>query len=166
MNTSRQTALERVIAELGHSFEGEIRIGGNYLSVVRDGNTAYVSGQIPRVGDQVVVTGRVGTDVSLARAQDAARICAIRALVLLRQSFGSLDAIAQVLRVGVFVKSAEGFTRQSEVADAASDLLQTVLGSAGAHARTSVGVFELPKGAAVELEMVVRTSAGEAPHAG
>jgi enamine deaminase RidA (YjgF/YER057c/UK114 family) len=156
---SRQATLDRLIAGLGHDFGGAIRIGGNYQSVVRDGSTCYVSGQVPRVGERVMVIGRVGADVGLAQAREAAQICAIRALLLLRQSLGSLDAIAQVLRVGVFVKSADGFTQQSEVADAASELLQAVLGpAAGAHARTSVGVYELPKGAAVELEMVVRAA--------
>ena len=158
MQTTRQARLEQAIAQLGYSFEGEIRIGGDYVSVMRGGRTAYVSGQVPRVGSIVVVTGRVGADVSLQDAQRGARVCAIRALLLLRQSLGSLDAIEQVLRVGVYVKSAEGFTQQSEVADAASALLKDVLGPAGAHTRTSVGVYELPKGAAVELEMTLRTT--------
>ena len=161
MHITRQARLQQAIAKLGYSFEGEIRIGGDYVPVVRDGRTAYVSGQVPRVGSTVVVTGRVGTDVSLADAQRGAQVCAIRALLLLEQALGSLEAIGQVLRVGVYVKSAEGFTQQSEVADAASALLKDVLGPAGAHTRTSVGVYELPKGAAVELEMTVRTT--EAP---
>ena len=158
MPASRQARLDHVIAQLGYSFEGEIRIGGDYVSVVRSGRTAYVSGQVPRVGTTVVVTGRVGADVSLQDAQRGAQVCAIRALLLLRQSLGTLDAIEQVLRVGVYVKSAEGFTQQSEVADAASALLKEVLGPAGAHSRTAVGVYELPKNAAVEVEMTVRTT--------
>ena len=158
MQTTRQARLQQAIAQLGYSFEGEIRIGGDYVPVVRGGRTAYVSGQVPRVGTTVVVTGRVGADVSLADAQRGAKVCAIRALLLLEQALGSLDAIRQVLRVGVYVKSADGFTQQSEVADAASALLKEVLGPAGAHTRTSVGVQELPKGAAVELEMTVRTT--------
>jgi enamine deaminase RidA (YjgF/YER057c/UK114 family) len=153
--STRQDALEAVIRRLGHSFEGEIRIGGNYLSVVREGGVAYVSGQVPRVGDSVVVTGRAGADVTLAQCRHAAEICAVRALLLLRQSLGSLDAVKQVLRVGVFTQCAPDFTQLSEVADAASDLLHDVLGDAGRHARTSVGVYQLPKNASVELEMVV-----------
>jgi enamine deaminase RidA (YjgF/YER057c/UK114 family) len=151
--TSRDAALQSAIARTGFAFEGVIKIGGNYVPVVVEAGTAYVSGQVPRVGDSVVVTGRVGAAVSLAQAQQAARVCAIRALLLLRQRLGNLEAIGQVLRVGVYVQSAESFTQQSEVADAASDLLVQVLGEAGRHTRTSVGVYQLPKNASVELEL-------------
>jgi len=157
MQEPREAALQRSIDSLGHDFSGPLRQGGDYVPVQRDGCTAYVSGQVPRVGQTVVVTGRVGAEVSLEQARHAARVCAVRSLLLLREALGGLDAIQQVLRVGVFVKSAEGFSQQSEVADAASVLLKEVLGDAGSHARTAVGVYELPKNAAVELEMVVRT---------
>ena len=157
--SSRQAALDSIIQTLGYSFEGDIRIGGNYVSVVQDNQVAYVSGQIPRVGDTVVVTGRVGADVTLAQARVAAQVCVVRALRLLTQSLGSLDGIGRVLRINVFVQSAPDFTQQSEVADAASDLLHAVLGQAGQHARTSVGVYQLPKNAAVEVDMMVSTHA-------
>ena len=159
LSSSRQAALDSIIQTLGYSFEGPIRIGGNYVPVVQDQQLAYVSGQIPRVGDTVVVTGRVGADVTLARARLAAQLCVIRALRLLAQSLGSLDGIGRVLRIHVFVQSAPDFTQQSEVADAASDLLHAVLGQAGEHTRTSVGVYQLPKNAAVEVDMVVSTHA-------
>jgi len=148
---ARFTALEH---SLGHSFAGEIKIGGNYVSTVRHGDQVFVSGQIPRVGDEVVVRGRVGTEVSLAEAQQAARICTMRALALLAQSLGTLDAIEQVLRITVFVQSAEGFTQQSEVADGATEVLHAVLGEAGRPTRTSVGVYQLPKNAAVEIDLI------------
>jgi enamine deaminase RidA (YjgF/YER057c/UK114 family) len=151
---SADARLAETASRLGYSFEGEIQAGGNYVPVVRDGNTAYVSGQVPRVGSTVVVTGRVGEAVSLEQAQLAARICAMRALVLLQRDLGSLGKVRRILRVGVFTQSAANFTRQSEVADAASDLLHFVLGEAGRHARTSVGVQQLPKDASVELELV------------
>ena len=141
-------------ATLGHAFDGEIRVGGNYVSVVRDGTTLYVSGQVPRVGSEVVVMGSVGGDVSLAQAQGAARICAMRALAILQRELGSLDKVRQVLRITVFVQSASGFTQQSEVADGASELLHAVLGERGRHARTSVGVFQLPKNASVEIDFI------------
>ena len=154
MEDSRDARFAAQEAALGYSFEGEIKIGGNYVSTLRHGDTVYVSGQVPRVGSTVVVTGRAGADVSLAQAQLAARVCAMRALVLLRQSLGSLDRIAQILRVTVYTQSAADFTQQSEVADAASELLHTVLGAAGTHTRTSVGVAQLPKNAAVELDLI------------
>jgi enamine deaminase RidA (YjgF/YER057c/UK114 family) len=159
MEDSRDTRFAAVQAELGYSFDGEIKIGGNYVSVVRHGDQVFVSGQIPRVGNTVVVTGRVGAEVSLAQAQVAARVCAMRALVLLRQSLGSLDRIQQILRVTVYTQSALDFTQQSEVADAASELLHVVLGAAGTHTRTSVGVAQLPKNASVELDLIAATTA-------
>lgn len=159
LSSSRQAALDSIIQSLGYSFEGPIRMGGNYVPVVQHQQLAYVSGQIPRVGDTVVVTGRVGADVTLAQARLAAQLCVVRALRLLAQSLGSLDGIGRVLRIQVFVQSAPDFTQQSEVADAASDLLHAVLGQAGEHTRTSVGVYQLPKNAAVEVDMVVSTHA-------
>lgn len=153
--TTRQSKFQSIADELGYSFEGEIKIGGNYTSVVRHGDTAYVSGQIPRVGSTVVVTGKAGLDVSLADAQLAAKVCAMRALAILAQNLESLDAISQALRMTVYVQSSKDFTQQSEVSDAASSVLYAVLGEAGVHTRTSVGVAQLPKNAAVELDLIV-----------
>ena len=156
--TTRDAHLAQCIAATGYSFDGPILIGGDYVPVQHDGDLAHVSGQVPRVGQQVVVTGRVGEATSLEDAKKAARVCAIRAILLLRQQLGSLERVRQVLRVGVFVQSAADFTQQSEVADAASALIKAVFGEAGGHARTSVGVFQLPRNASVELEMTVRTA--------
>jgi enamine deaminase RidA (YjgF/YER057c/UK114 family) len=155
MNRSRDELFQQVAKELGHSFEGEIRIGGNYVSIVENGGEAYISGQVPRVGDKVVVTGRVGADVSLEQARHAAKICAMRALAILRQSPGGLDRIRKILRITVYVQSAADFTQHSEVADAASEVLYSIFAGAGVHTRTSVGVYQLPKNASVELDMIV-----------
>jgi enamine deaminase RidA (YjgF/YER057c/UK114 family) len=155
MNRSKDELFQQVAKELGHSFEGEIRIGGNYVSIVENGGEAYISGQVPRVGDKVVVTGRVGADVSLEQARHAAKICAMRALAILRQSPGGLDRIRKILRITVYVQSAADFTQHSEVADAASEVLYSIFAEAGVHTRTSVGVYQLPKNASVELDMIV-----------
>jgi enamine deaminase RidA (YjgF/YER057c/UK114 family) len=141
-------------ASLGYSFDGEIKIGGNYVPLVRDGNHVYLSGQIPRIEDRIVVTGAAGRDASLAQAQVAARICAMRALALLQRHLGTLERVRAVPRVTVYVQSDQSFTRQSEVSDGASEVLFRVLGQAGAHTRTSVGVFQLPKNATVELDLI------------
>jgi enamine deaminase RidA (YjgF/YER057c/UK114 family) len=154
MTESRASRFAAIEATLGHSFEGEIKIGGNYVSVVRHADQVFVSGQIPRVGNDVVVTGKVGAQVSVAQAQVAAKICTMRALALLRQTLGSLDGVSRILRVTVFIQSAPGFNQQSEVADGASEVLHAVLGEAGVHTRTSVGVAELPKNAAVEIDLI------------
>lgn len=142
--------------ELGHRFDGEIKIGGNYSPVVRDGQQLFVSGQIPRVGDEVLYVGMVGAGIDLASARTAAAICAMRALAFVQRAAGSLDAVRAVARITVYVRSAPDFTQQSEVADGASDLIARVLGPVGAHTRTSVGVLQLPKGAAVELDLIAR----------
>ncbi|WP_019139981.1 RidA family protein [Noviherbaspirillum massiliense] len=152
---SREEAFQQVARELGHSFDGEMRTGGNYVPAVEHGDEVYVSGQIPRVGDMVVVTGRVGKDVSLEQGRHAAKICAMRALAILRQTLGNLDRIRKVLRITVYVQCAEDFTQQSEVADGASEVLHAVLSSAGRPTRTSVGVYQLPKNAPVEIDMIV-----------
>jgi len=158
---SRDARWMNEAAQLGHAFDGEIRIGGNYTPVVQDGRHVYVSGQIPRVGDAVVVTGAAGGAATLAQAQHAARVCVMRALALLQRHLGSLDRVVGVPRMTVYVQSAAGFTQQSEVADAASDILLRVLDVAARHARTSVGVAQLPKDATVELDLVAAVDADE-----
>ena len=140
----------------GLHFDGEIKIGGNYVPWVRDGHLLYLSGQIPRVGDTVVVTGAAGDAVTLEQAQHAAQVCVMRALALIKKALGSLSQVQSVPRMTVYVQSTDSFTQQSEVADGASALLFAVLGSeAGAHTRTSVGVRQLPKNATVEIDFIV-----------
>jgi enamine deaminase RidA (YjgF/YER057c/UK114 family) len=139
---------------LGYDFDGEIKIGGNYVPLVRHEDQIYISGQIPRVGDTVLVTGRAGADVTLEQAQLGAKISALRAIALLQRSLGSLDKIKRVLRMTLFVQCTDSFTQQSEVADGASELLFFVLGEAGAHTRSSVGVYQLPKNATVEMDLI------------
>lgn len=144
------------VSLLGYSFDGEIKIGGNYTPLVRDGNQIFVSGQIPRVGNTVVVVGPAGTEVSLVQARLAARICVMRALALLQRSIGSLQHIKAIPRITVYVQSVQTFTEQSEVADGASETLLAILGPAGQHSRTSVGVAQLPKNATVEIDLIAR----------
>lgn len=151
---STDLRFKQAAEELGYSFDGEIKIGGNYVALIRHDNHIYISGQIPRVGDEVVVTGRAGADVSLEQAQKGAKISAMRALALLQRNLGSLDLVKRILRISLFVQCTEDFTLQSEVADAASALLLFVLGDAGAHTRTSIGAYQLPKNATVELDLI------------
>jgi enamine deaminase RidA (YjgF/YER057c/UK114 family) len=155
MTSSRTELLQQHAQAEGLDIAAELRLGGRYTPVVVHGGVAYVSGQVPRVGQDVVVQGHAGREATLAQAQRAARIGALRGLIILHQQLGGLDAVLQVLRVSVFVQSAPGFSQQSEVADAASDLIVAVLGPAGVHSRTSVGVAQLPKNATVEVELTV-----------
>lgn len=140
--------------QLGCVLDGDIKIGGSYTPVIADGHVLYVSGQVPRVGEELRVTGRVGSEVALDQAQLAAKICVLRALAFLQRQLGSLEQIRQILRLTVYVQCADNFTQHSEVADAASDVLTQVLGQAGLHSRTSVGVYQLPKNASVELDVI------------
>lgn len=157
MSESREEVFSRLSAALGYSFEGDIKGGGNYVPFVADGNDIYISGQVPRVGDTVVFTGRAGGDVSLAQARTAAQVCAMRAVALLRQALGDLKRVRKILRITVFIQCTPDFTQQSEVADAASDVLHSIFGDAGKHTRTSVGVYQLPKNAAVEIDLIARS---------
>jgi len=158
---SRDARFKAQADALGHSFDGEIKIGGNYVPLVRDGCHIYLSGQIPRVGDTVVATGAAGAGATLAQAQVAAKVCAMRALALLQRALGSLDAVQAIPRITVYVQSAPTFTQQSEVADGASEVLFTVLGpEVGAHTRTSVGVLQLPKNATVEVDLIATVAPG------
>jgi enamine deaminase RidA (YjgF/YER057c/UK114 family) len=158
MSMESTARFDKISKELGIHFEDEIRAGANYEVAVEHGNEIYVSGQIPRVQGKIAVTGRVGQDVTLEDARQAARISTLRALAILRQSLGSLERVSKVLRVTVFVQSAQDFTMQSEVADAASEILYKVFAPHGGHTRTSVGVVQLPKNAAVEIDLIAAVS--------
>ena len=150
----RDHELAAACAEHGFDLSAPLQIGGSYTSLVRDGRTLYLSGQLPRIGDHVAVAGVVGAEVSLDRAKRASAIAMLRALTLLRHELGSLERLNAVLRLTVYVHCSADFTQHSEVADGASDLLWRVLGPAGTHTRTSVGVLQLPKNAAVELDLI------------
>ena len=155
MMGTRNVLFEKAARDLGVDFDQEIRAVPKYEVAVENDGTLYVSGQLPRIGSSVAVKGRVGSDTSVDEARRAARICIVRALAIVRQALGSLDRVKKVLRVTVYVQSAEDFTQQSEVAAAASAILYSVLAPVGGHTRTSVGVDQLPKNASVEIDMIV-----------
>jgi len=142
------SALAR-LAELGIELPEVAPPVAAYIPAVRTGNLVYTSGQVARE-----LTGKVGAEVSEADAKDAARGCALNALAAVDALVG-LDAVVRVVKVVGFVASAPGFTGQPEVINGASELLGEVFGEAGAHARSAVGVAELPLGVPVEVEMIV-----------
>lgn len=125
-----------------------------YVPTRRTGNLVFVSGQIPMRDGQLIASGAVPTQVSLEDARAAAVQCTLNGLAALQAEIGSLSKVKQVVRVGVFVCSAAGFTEQPKVANAASELLMEVFGTAGRHARAAVGSIALPLGAAVEIEFL------------
>jgi len=128
-----------------------------YVPAVRTGNLVYTAGQLPIVGGQLTVTGKVGTDVTPEVGKTLARVCALNALAAVDSLVG-IDAIARVVKVVGFVASAPGFNGQPGVVNGASDLFGEVFGEAGAHARSAVGVSELPLNAPVEVELIVEVT--------
>lgn len=148
-------SVEARLAEMGLRLPEAAAPAFNYVPVTVWGNLAFVSGQLPKVDGEVRVRGKVPADVSLEAAQEAARTCILQALACLRQELGSLDRVERILKVTGFVASAPGFSGQPAVIDAASDLLTAVFGDPGRHARSAVGVFELPRNSPVEVELIV-----------
>ncbi len=133
--------------------------GGAYTPVVVHGGQAWVSAQLPRRGGEVVGHGRVGAELGLAAAQEAARLSALQCLAALEQALGGLDRVAQLLHVTGYVAAAPGFVDLSAVVDGASRCFAEVLGERGRHARSSVGVAALPRGVAVEIAVVAAVNA-------
>lgn len=143
------------IAQLGIELPQAAEPSFNYVPVTLHRGVAYVSGQMPKVDGEVRVFGKVGEEVDLETARGEARICILQGLACLEHALGSLDRITAILKVNGYVASARGFNGQPKVIDAASDLLVEIFGDKGRHARAAVGVAELPRNAAVEIEMVV-----------
>jgi enamine deaminase RidA (YjgF/YER057c/UK114 family) len=125
-----------------------------YVPAVRTGSYVYTSGQLPFVDGKLLVTGKVGGLVTLDDAAALARIAALNALAAVASVAGGLDAITRVVKVTCFVASAADFTGQPQVANGASELLLEVLGDAGRHARSAVGVAVLPLDSPVEVELI------------
>lgn len=148
------TPTER-LRELGYELPEVATPAGSYIPATRSGNLIFTAGQVPFVNGELERTGKVGGSVTPEQAHDAARTCALNALAAAAAEAGGLDNIAGVVKVVGFVASAEGFTGQPGVINGASDLLGEVFGDAGLHARSAVGVAELPLGAPVEVEMIL-----------
>lgn len=124
-----------------------------YVPAVRSGNHVYTSGQLPFVNGQLTVTGKVGAEVSIEQAAEAARLCALNALAAVHDLVG-LDNVVRIVKVVGFVASAPGFGDQPLVINGASEFLGEVFGDAGVHARSAVGTSELPKNTPVEVELI------------
>ena len=127
-----------------------------YVPAVKSGNLVFTAGQLPVVDGKLVKEGKVGSDVSADDAKELAQICALNALAAI-SLVAELDQIERVVRVGGFVNCTPGFTAIPGVVNGASELLIKIFGDVnGKHARTAVGVAELPLNAPVEIEMVVQ----------
>lgn len=148
-------SIESKLSELGLQLREAPKPIAAYVPAVRTGNLVMVSGQLPTTGQTLLAKGKVPTQVPVDQAQSAAAQCVLNGLSVLKAELGGdLSKLVRVLRIGVFVQSSEGFEQQSLVANGASELLQTLLGPAGQHARVAVGVNALPLNAAVEIEFL------------
>jgi enamine deaminase RidA (YjgF/YER057c/UK114 family) len=125
-----------------------------YVPVACHGDLAWVSGQLPWRTDGSLPQGKLGAGVTVEEGREAARLCVLNALSLLKAQLGSLDHIVRVVKVTGFVASAPGFIDQPSVMDGASSLLLEIFGEAGRHARSAVGMAELPRAVPVEVEFV------------
>ncbi|WP_028849780.1 RidA family protein [Thermocrispum municipale] len=143
--------------ELGISLPAVPAPAGAYLPAVQTGSLVYTSGQVPLADGKPIATGKVGADVSPEQAKDLARTCALNALAAVDSLVG-IDAIVRVVKVVGFVASAEGFGGQPGVINGASELFGEIFGEAGQHARSAVGVAELPLNVPVEVEIIVEVS--------
>lgn len=143
------------LAELGIELPTPAAPAGSYMPTARTGNLLFTAGQLPFVDGLLPATGRVGAEVSPEDAKDYARQSALNVLAAVEAAVG-LDNVERVVKVVGFVASAEGFTGQPGVVNGASDLFFEVFGEAGRHARSAVGVAELPMGAPVEVEAILQ----------
>lgn len=144
---------EQRLKELGYVLSPVNLDAGRLLQATQSGNMLYTSGQVPVLAERSV-KGKVGTDLTLEEAREAARICTINCLRAVRSLAGSLEAVARVVKVFGMVNVAPGFDQTPAVIDACSDLLIDIFGDAGKHARSAVGLT-IPLNFAVEIEMIV-----------
>ncbi|GHF75098.1 enamine deaminase RidA (YjgF/YER057c/UK114 family) [Amycolatopsis bartoniae] len=142
------------LTELGIELPSVAAPVAAYVPAVRSGAQVFTSGQLPFVDGTLAVTGKVGGDVSPEEAKRHARTCVLNALAAVDALVG-IDSVVRVVKVVGFVASAEGFTGQPAVINGASEVLGEIFGVAGAHARSAVGVAELPLGSPVEVELIV-----------
>lgn len=145
---------EERLRELGIELPEPPEPVASYIPWVVAGGLIFVSGQIPSREGGLPRTGRVGAELTLDEGAEEARYCALNVLAQLRAAAGTLDLVGRIVRLGVFVASAPGFTHQPAVANGASDLMKEVFGEAGKHTRAAVGVSQLPLGAPVEVDAV------------
>ncbi|MEV0537385.1 RidA family protein [Kitasatospora sp. NPDC050463] len=151
--------VEDKLAELGLTLPPVAAPVAAYVPALRSGEFVFTSGQLPMVGGKLPSTGKVGAEVTPEEAKELAQICALNALAAVKSVIGDLDLIERVVKVVGFVASAPDFTGQPGVINGASELLGQVLGEAGVHARSAVGVTVLPLDAPVEVELQVRVRA-------
>ncbi|MCB0732409.1 MAG: RidA family protein [Ignavibacteriae bacterium] len=147
--------IEEKIKELGHIIPEAPKPLASYIPVTKIGNLVFTAGQIPLKNGELQFKGKVGKNITLEQGVKSAELCTINCLSVIKLIVGNLDNVKKIVKVTVFVNSAEGFTDQPKVANGASDLLVNIFGENGKHVRSAVGVNELPIDSATEIEMIV-----------
>lgn len=147
--------IESRLSAAGHQLPEALAPIAAYVPAVEVGGFLHISGQVS-FRDGAIVSGRLGDDMDVDAGRDAAELCGLMLLAQMKKALGSLDRVERVVKLGVFVTSTPEFNRQPEVANGASELMQLAFGDAGRHARSAVGVPALPRGAAVEIDAIVK----------
>ena len=141
------------LTELGIELPGVVAPLAAYVPAVRTGNLVYTAGQLPIRAGELLATGKVGAEISPEQGNELARVCGLNALAAVHALVG-IDSVVRIVKVTGFVASAPGFSGQPSVVNGASELFGEIFGEAGAHARSAVGVSELPRNAPVEVEII------------
>lgn len=145
---------ENRLGELGLELPEPARPLGSYITAVRTGNLLFTSGHLPAAMDGKQRQGKVGADLTIEEGAEAARLTGINILATVRDAIGNLDNVVRVVKLTGFVNSAPGFSQQPAVINGCSDLFGAVFGESGRHARSAVGVSELPLDTPVEIEVI------------
>lgn len=148
--------IEEKIKHLGYTMPEPAKPLAAYVPAILTDKYVYTAGQLPMVNGELKYAGKVGKEVTEEDARMAAEICVLNCLAAVKGLIGSINDIQKIVKLTVFVNSAAGFTGQPKVANGASEFLVNIFGEAGKHARSAVGVSELPLNAPVEIEMIVR----------
>lgn len=143
------------LAELGITLPAVATPVAAYVPAMTSGNLLFTAGQLPFVDGALLATGKVGAEVSAAKAAELARVCALNALAAANSVLGSLDKVTRVIKVNGFVASAPDFIGQPQVLNGASEVLAEIFGDIGQHARAAVGVAVLPLDAPVEVDLIL-----------
>ena len=146
---------EAKLKELGLTLPDPPKPVANYVPVVRVGALLFLSGVLPSRDGQLIMTGKLGGNLTIEQGIEASRVAVLNGLSIIRSAAGSLDRVKQIVKMVGHIASAPGFTDQPQVLNGASDLLVSVFGDAGRHARVAVGAAELPRQAPVEIELIV-----------
>ena len=146
---------EQKLTQLGLALPAPPKPVANYVPVVRVGDLLFLSGVLPSRDGQLIMTGKLGQNLSIEQGMEAARVAVLNGLSIIRQEAGSLDRVKRIVKMVGHIASAPGFTDQPQVLNGASDLLVSLFGDAGRHARVAVGAAELPRQAPVEIELIV-----------